>query len=208
MNLRFACDGEEEIGGHSIVEFLEQDDRGADACIIFDSAMERRGVPALCTGTRGVMSFDLEVRTGERDLHSGVYGNAALNATHALMQALGGDPPARRPAARRAARRRRAAFGRRARELERADARARKRFVKRAPCRTTAAADEFYLRTTAEPSVDVNGILGGKPACGTRRSPWPRRRTSPCGSRPGRTSRRSARRSSGSSAMRRPTAPS
>jgi len=25
------------------------------------------------------------------------------------------------------------------------------------------AADEFYLRTTSEPSVDVNGILGGKP---------------------------------------------
>src|ERR1041384_579049 len=30
-NLRIACDGEEEIGGHSIVEFLEQDGRGADA---------------------------------------------------------------------------------------------------------------------------------------------------------------------------------
>jgi acetylornithine deacetylase/succinyl-diaminopimelate desuccinylase-like protein len=25
------------------------------------------------------------------------------------------------------------------------------------------AADEFYVRTTSEPSVDVNGILGGKP---------------------------------------------
>jgi len=27
----------------------------------------------------------------------------------------------------------------------------------------SAAADEFYLRTTGEPSIDVNGILGGKP---------------------------------------------
>ena len=27
----------------------------------------------------------------------------------------------------------------------------------------SSAAEEFYLRTTAEPSVDVNGILGGKP---------------------------------------------
>src|SRR5207237_9262160 len=77
------------IGGQSIVEFLANDERGADACIIFDSAMERRGVPALCTGTRGVMSFELQVRSGARDLHSGVFGNAALNATHALMQALG-----------------------------------------------------------------------------------------------------------------------
>ena len=93
VNLRIACDGEEEIGGQSIVDFLAGDERGADACIIFDSAMEKRGVPALCTATRGVMSFSLEVRTGERDLHSGVFGNAALNATHALMQALGGILP-------------------------------------------------------------------------------------------------------------------
>jgi hypothetical protein len=33
------------------------------------------------------------VRTGDRDLHSGLYGNAALNATHALMQTLGGILP-------------------------------------------------------------------------------------------------------------------
>ena len=93
VNLRFACDGEEEVGGQSIVEFLASDERGADACIIFDSAMERRGVAALCTGTRGVMSFDIAVQSGARDLHSGVFGNAALNATHALMQALGGILP-------------------------------------------------------------------------------------------------------------------
>ena len=31
VNVRFCCDGEEETGGHSIVEFLEADERGADA---------------------------------------------------------------------------------------------------------------------------------------------------------------------------------
>ena len=31
VNLRFACDGEEETGGHSIVDFLAADERGADA---------------------------------------------------------------------------------------------------------------------------------------------------------------------------------
>ena len=43
VNVRFACDGEEETGGHSIVEFLEADERGADAAIIFDSGMIARG---------------------------------------------------------------------------------------------------------------------------------------------------------------------
>jgi acetylornithine deacetylase/succinyl-diaminopimelate desuccinylase-like protein len=163
VNLRIACDGEEEVGGESIGQFLARDERGADACVIFDSAMERRGVPSVCTGTRGVLSFDLQVKTGERDLHSGVFGNAALNATHALVQALGGILPRN---------------GRLPDELrvgvvppsdeERAgwaeltsgkDALAGAGAV---PYDSNAA-EEFYLRTTAEPSVDVNGILGGKP---------------------------------------------
>src|SRR4029077_6053900 len=35
VNIRFCCDGEEETGGHSIVDFLAADERGADAAIIF-----------------------------------------------------------------------------------------------------------------------------------------------------------------------------
>jgi acetylornithine deacetylase/succinyl-diaminopimelate desuccinylase-like protein len=163
VNLRFACDGEEEVGGRAIVDFLEQDERGADACIIFDSSMERRGVPAVCTATRGVMSFELVVRTGERDLHSGMYGNAALNATHALAWALGGIlprdgrlPDALRQGAQEPTDEERASWS----ELTPgADV---LREAGAVP-NDAAAADDFYLRTTGGPSVDVNGILGGKP---------------------------------------------
>jgi len=163
VHVRVACDGEEEIGGHSIVDFLARDDRGADACVIFDSAMERRGVPAICTATRGIMSFDLDVRTGSRDLHSGIFGNAALNAIHALMQALGGILPrdgrlpeplregVEPPTDEERAAWRELTPG--AQVLEEAGAVA---YDER-------AAEEFYLRTTSEPAVDVNGILGGKP---------------------------------------------
>ena len=41
MNIRVVSDGEEEIGGHTVVDFLEADERGADACIIFDGGMTR-----------------------------------------------------------------------------------------------------------------------------------------------------------------------
>jgi acetylornithine deacetylase/succinyl-diaminopimelate desuccinylase-like protein len=163
VNVRIACDGEEEIGGHSVVDFLEADERGADACIIFDSAMEKRGVPAICTGTRGVIAFSVQVGTGARDLHSGVYGNAALNATHALAQILGAVLPrdGRLPDALRTGvvpptDEERAAW----RELT--DGAEVLRDAGAVPY-DPAAVDEFYLRTTAEPSVDVNGILGGKP---------------------------------------------
>ena len=163
VNVRIACDGEEEVGGESIGQFLAGDERGADACLIFDSAMERRGVPSVCTGTRGIVSFDLSVQTGARDLHSGIFGNAALNATHALVQALQGILPrnGRLPDELRAG----VAPPSDAERAGWAELTSGKEVLEAAGAvpYDAAAAEEFYLRTTAEPSVDVNGILGGKP---------------------------------------------
>src|ERR1700761_8473907 len=88
VNVRFTCDGEEETGGDSILEYLAQDDRGADAAIIFDTEMVARDVPAFNVATRGLVYFHLTLRSGERDLHSGIYGGAALNAAHALIHTL------------------------------------------------------------------------------------------------------------------------
>ena len=163
VNLRVACDGEEEVGGHSVVEYLARDERGADACVIFDSAMIRRGVPAFNLATRGLVYFHLALRTGSRDLHSGLYGGAALNAAGALAETLAAVRPqnGRLPEGLRK--------GivpptddelRSWRELplgseELADQGAR-------PA-DPAAAEEFYLRVFAEPSLDVNGIESGSP---------------------------------------------
>jgi len=85
VNVRFACDGEEETGGESIVEFLAEDERGAQAAVIFDSGMIGFGRPAFDLATRGLTYFHLTVRTGEKDLHSGIYGGAALFAVHVLI---------------------------------------------------------------------------------------------------------------------------
>src|SRR5262249_49232571 len=93
VNLRICCDGEEESGGHSIVEFLEADERGGDACVIFDTAMLKRDVPLFNLSTRGLVYFHLRVNTGRRDLHSGVFGGAALNALNALTEILAGVLP-------------------------------------------------------------------------------------------------------------------
>jgi acetylornithine deacetylase/succinyl-diaminopimelate desuccinylase-like protein len=163
INIRLVSDGEEEVGGQSIVEFLEQDERGADACVIFDGSMERRDLPAISVATRGLAAFNLRVKTGRRDLHSGMYGNAALNAIHALNQTLTGILPrdGRVPDALRvgivpATDEERAGW---AKQPTGADVLREAGAVPYDP----NAADEFYLRTTAETSVDVNGILGGKP---------------------------------------------
>jgi len=163
INVRFACDGEEETGGHSIVDFLAADERGADACVIFDSSMLQRGVPAFNIGTRGVMYYHVEVRTGERDLHSGVFGGAALNAMEAMLQTLSGVLPreGRLPDALRAglippAEAELAAW----RELQPG---AEVIAEQGALPLDGRAAEEFYLRTWGEPSISVHGIEGGSP---------------------------------------------
>jgi len=161
VNLRFACDGEEEIGGHSIVEFLAEDERGADAAVIFDTAMMARGVPAFNIGTRGLCYFHVEVRTGERDLHSGVYGGAALNALEALVQTLAGVLPrdGRLPEPLRAG-----LVPPTPEELEGWAALqpgAEVLAEQGAQPLDDRGAEELYLRTWGEPSVTVHGIDGG-----------------------------------------------
>ena len=163
VNLRFACDGEEETGGHSIVDFLADDDRGADACVIYDAGMLARGVPVFYIATRGLCYFHVRVRTGEADLHSGLMGGAAMNALHALTQTLSGVLPrdGRVPEPLRAG-------VAEVTEEELAD------WASLTPGDVelsqlgarpadASAAGEFYLRTWGEPSVDVHGIAGGEP---------------------------------------------
>ena len=163
VNVRFACDGEEESGGHSIVDFLATDERGADAAVIFDSGMVARDRPAFDIATRGIVYFHVTLRSGERDLHSGLYGGAALNAAHALMRTLRGVV---------------AVDGRLAEPLRQGIAPpsdeelaswrdlppgAGELADQGAQPADARAADEFYLRTFAEPALDVNGIESGSP---------------------------------------------
>ena len=159
VNVRIAFDGEEEVGGHSIESFLAADERGADACLIFDHVMPSEGVPSFALSTRGLVYYHVRVRTGERDLHSGLFGGAAMNALHALQQAL--EAVVALPAALRAGvvppseeelvSWRELAPG--AVVLEEAGA---------VPA-DARAAEDFYARTFAGPAVDVHGITGGEP---------------------------------------------
>ena len=163
VNVRFACDGEEETGGHSIVDFLHADDRHTDAAVIFDGGMIRRGLPAFNVATRGIAYFHVTMRTGERDLHSGIFGGAAMNAANSLIRtlaaALATDGRLAEPL-------RQGIIPPTSEELasweqlppgsgELADQGAR-------PADATAA-EQFYIRTFAEPAFDVNGIESGSP---------------------------------------------
>jgi len=164
VNIRLAFDGEEEIGGDSIVQWVEQDERGADAALILDGAMARRDQPVFYVGVRGMLYFHLRVRTGTTDMHSGMFGAAALNAGHALMAALasvlpradgylpddlraGATPPSNEELSAWAQ------LPPGAEQLSHYGA------LPIAP----GALDEFYARTFADTSLDVNGFASGSP---------------------------------------------
>ncbi len=165
VNVRFACDGEEETGGNSIVEFLEADERGADAAIIFDSGMIREERPAFNIATRGLVYFHRGARRRAHvDLHSGMYrwrgaerrARADPHARAADRRRTGGSPSrCARGSSRRRCRSSTTGGSCQPGGDELADQGAR-------PA-DPAAADEFYIRTFAEPALEVNGIESGSP---------------------------------------------
>jgi acetylornithine deacetylase/succinyl-diaminopimelate desuccinylase-like protein len=163
VNVRFTCDGEEESGGHSIVDFLEADERGGDACVIFDGHLLKPGVPVFEIATRGIAYFHVRVRTGERDLHSGIFGGGALNATHALMQVLAAVLPrdGRLPEPLRAGIVR--PSDEEIASWSELDTGAEVLAAQGARPADARAAEELYLRTWVEPAVDVHGLLAGSP---------------------------------------------
>ncbi len=80
VDLVYVADGPRHAVGRKIDE--------SDPATGTDSAPVREGVPTLIYGNRGVLSFDVECRTANTDLHSGNFGGPVPAATNELVSAL------------------------------------------------------------------------------------------------------------------------
>ncbi len=81
-NIIFFIEGEEEIGSERLEGFVEQfaDTLSTvDVFFVTDVGMYAKHIPQIIYALRGLVYFEIELKTGNSDLHSGVYGNAALN---------------------------------------------------------------------------------------------------------------------------------
>ncbi|CAA9493710.1 MAG: Acetylornithine deacetylase/Succinyl-diaminopimelate desuccinylase and related deacylases [uncultured Solirubrobacteraceae bacterium] len=163
VHVRVLIEGEEEANGDAVATWIRADERGADVAIVFDSAMADADTPAITVGLRGMVSAEIRVTTAERNLHSGLYGGSVLNALHVLHAALAGvlpDAEGRVPAPLRAGARPPAeaelASWRRLMPGGRAIGEVGGRPV------SAGADEEFYLRTGAQPALDVNHMSGGE----------------------------------------------
>ena len=92
INVRVLIEGEEEVGGESIEEFVKanagKEKLKADFALVCDTELFAPNIPTLCVGLRGLLYTEVEARGAKTDLHSGVYGGAAPNAIFGLVEIL------------------------------------------------------------------------------------------------------------------------
>ena len=92
VNLRFLVEGEEEIGGRSLPDYVRANatDLAADYLIVADGSFVAPGQPVLVTGLRGLLYTEIEVVGPAVDLHSGIFGGVAPNPFNSLAHVLAG----------------------------------------------------------------------------------------------------------------------
>ncbi len=166
VNIKFLIEGEEEVGGEHIEEYVpaHADKLKADAAVICDTEMFAPNLPTLTTGLRGLVYTEVEARGAAHDLHSGMYGGAAPNPFQALAEMVtqlkGPDGKIRIPG-----------FYKRVKRPSAAELAAWKRlpfkesqFMKKEMGATALIGEKSYSvleRLWARPTLEVHGIRGG-----------------------------------------------
>jgi acetylornithine deacetylase/succinyl-diaminopimelate desuccinylase-like protein len=165
VNVVCLFEGEEEIGSPNLPGFLRAE-RGRlrpDVAVMSDSRMRGPGRPAITYAMRGALSMEIELRGGERDLHSGQFGGAVPGALEAACRLAASLHDAQ-------GRVRVPGFYARVRELTPGERASMARegpddaeFLRDAGTDTPSGEPGYtlYERATARPALTVNGIAGG-----------------------------------------------
>ena len=90
--LTIFLEGEEESGSPSLIPFMTDNaaELTADLALICDTGMHESRYPAIEMMLRGLVGEEVTIRAADRDLHSGIYGGAAINPIRVLARLLAG----------------------------------------------------------------------------------------------------------------------
>lgn len=90
VNLKFFIEGEEEVASPNLLPFIEEhlDLLRADVCAISDGSMRAVDEPCITYSLRGMTYIEVEVSGPKEDLHSGFWGGAVHNPAIALSQII------------------------------------------------------------------------------------------------------------------------
>lgn len=89
VKMKFIIEGQEEVGSPTVQDYVHahKEQLAADACIWEGGGKDDDERFQITAGLKGVVSFDMEVETAEKDLHSST-ASYADNAAWRLVQAL------------------------------------------------------------------------------------------------------------------------
>lgn len=90
LKVSMIFEGEEESGGKNLPGFLRSAaaELKADIALVCDTDMWDAATPSITTMLRGLVGEELEIACASRDLHSGMFGNAARNPNQVLAEII------------------------------------------------------------------------------------------------------------------------
>jgi acetylornithine deacetylase/succinyl-diaminopimelate desuccinylase-like protein len=92
VSLKFLIEGEEESGSPHFADLLRSraDRLSCDMIVVSDTTMWAADVPSMCTGMRGLIDAQIDLRGPDTDVHSGSFGGGVPNPLHAMAALLAG----------------------------------------------------------------------------------------------------------------------
>jgi len=90
INVKVIFEGEEEVGGEAIAEYVRKQKTKlkAEFALVCDTELFAPDLPTLCVGLRGLVYTEIEAQGAKTYLHSGMYGGAAPNPLFALIEII------------------------------------------------------------------------------------------------------------------------
>jgi acetylornithine deacetylase/succinyl-diaminopimelate desuccinylase-like protein len=90
INVTLCLEGEEESASKNLPPFLAsvKDELSAEIALVCDTDLLDPQTPSITTMLRGLVGEEIVITAADKDLHSGMYGNAARNPNQVLAEII------------------------------------------------------------------------------------------------------------------------